>query len=526
MRNDHRSAIGWSGIVFDYQKGNQLKRNSLIGYHQKKVDYMAIESSSKAEDSFMYKDLTLGRKVSFALGFMGQQIFNGTQTASTAWFWLNIIGIEPTAYSIIMLVIYNIWNAVNDPIFGYLSDKTRTRWGRRRPWMWVFAPLWWVFFSLLYMPVVSGQWPLIIWFGTLIVMYDLCYTIVGTNYNALGAELSTKTRERVQINLFSNLFGLVGNGIGFIIPLIFRNNVNMFKIAVVIAGGVAVGLYAIPAFTVKERPIPKEEEELSMKFGKSFATCFRNKAFWTFAGMYFLKEVSASIMLSIIVFYTTFHLQSSGIWNTLLLVVLLAFSIPGFFIWTAVHKKVGTKKVMIISTILFALTFPLLSLVTPAWEPTIFGFQLIAEFQALIILALSGISLAGTNQFPYVMLAEAIDYDEIQTNQRREAAYFGSHALATKPGLGVGQALLAGILAWTGFRKDLVFSDGTVFHYAQSNVVILGIRLLMGVIPALFVALSLIFILQYPFTKEKTLEMKAMLAEIHKKKFGNLRADT
>jgi Na+/melibiose symporter-like transporter len=71
-----------------------------------------------------------------------------------------------------------------------------------------------------------------------------------------------------------------------------------------------------------------------------------------------------------------------------------------------------------------------------------------------------------------------------------------------------------------------VLSDGTVFHYTQSNVAILGIRLLMGVIPALFVTLSLIFILQYPFTKEKTLEMKAMLAEIHKKKFGNLRADT
>lgn len=104
----------------------------------------------------------LKRKFVFASGAFGTQIYNSMQAGSTAWFWLNIIGIDNIAYSIIMLVIFNLWNAINDPVFGWISDNTRTKWGRRVPYIRLFAPLWFICNLFLFYPLVDVDLGLII----------------------------------------------------------------------------------------------------------------------------------------------------------------------------------------------------------------------------------------------------------------------------------------------------------------------------------------------------------------------------
>ena len=475
---------------------------------EKQIHENSSPKINTPQKSIMDREIPLGKKIGFAIGFMGTQLYNGTQSASTAWFWLNLMAIPNDAYSFIMLVVYNIWNAVNDQIFAHLSDRTRTRWGRRIPWLRAASPIWWLFFVLLYFPFVEGQLALVLYFMIVICIYDMLYTIVANNYNTLMPEMTTKTKERTTINTLANVFGLIGNVAAYLFPMLLKENVVHFQIYVVICGAVATIVLWIPSFIIKERPIPKEEE-IPMGFFESIKECLKNKPFLAFAGNYFMKEAALGLAMANIFFFSTHVLQVGGLESALLLGILLLMTAPGFAAWKKFSEKKGTRKAMILSTTCFAATFFFIT----------FSPNIIVSF---IILAAAGFSLAGPTQFAYVMLAETTDYDELKTNKRREGIYYGTNALLTKPGLGVGQAILSGVLGATLFVKDKIGSGGEVISQPQPDSAIWGIRFLMGVIPATFMFASAFFAYLYPLTKEKTAEMKAKLAQLHIKKFGGL----
>ncbi len=462
----------------------------------------------------MDKEVSWRTRLGFAIGFMGTQLYNGTQAASTAWFWLNIIQIPNDAYSLIMLVFYNIWNAVNDPIFAHLSDRTRTRWGRRIPWLRAFAPIWWVFFVLLYFPLVQGQISLIIWFLSVIMIYDMCYTIVANNYNTLMPEISTNTKERTLLNTWANVFGLIANGLAYLFPLLLRKNVFHFQLYVVIIGGIATCILMIPSIIVKERPIP-EAERRAMGFFPSIKAALKNRPFLAFAGTYFMKEAAITLIMANLIFFATHILDAGSLESTLLLALLMIMSLPGFALWGKISFMKGTKVAMGISSLAVAVTMVFISFV-----PSTGGF-----YPSLIIIAGIGFCIAGPMQFGYVMLAESVDYDEIRTNTRREGIFYGTNALLTKPGIGIGQAILSWILGATGFVADAKLPDGTLIPQPQPETALIGIRLIQGVLPAIFMFASLIFVYLYPLTVEATKKMKADLTRVHEAKFGQARKD-
>jgi len=460
----------------------------------------------------MYRDIPLPRKIAFSIGFMGTQLFNASQTIATYWFWLEIMGLDPNAYSIIMLVVYNLWNALNDPIFGYISDRTRTRWGRRVIYIRIFAPLWWFFFALLYNPLavaIQSHVGQVIWFTSLILLYDLCYTVVGNSYNSLLPELTTKTKERVTMNTLSNVFALVGYAAAFGLFPLMKKNLNYFTWYIIITGGLACAILFIPAMLIHERPIPDVEEADALSFWGSIKYCFKNRAYVMFIGFYFLQEASMSLINTNFSYYSTYVLGDTS-FGTLLLIVMMAMTLPGFVIWSKTQNRVGTRVTLLIATCVFILSVSLLTFVrTP--------------LLATIVTMLVGLGLSGALQFSYVWMAEAVDLDEIATNKRREASYYGTHAAITKWGIGVGQALLAQTRLITEFVKEEVDPlTGDILIQAQTSKAIWGIAIMMGVAPAFFKLLSLIFIYLSPLTQEKTAEIKTRLAEIHQKKFANV----
>lgn len=462
----------------------------------------------EGEHSFMDRKVSGKLKVGFAVGFLGTQLYNGSQSISTLWFWLNVIKIDPNAYAIIMLVIYNIWNAVNDPIFAHLSDRTRTKWGRRIPWLRAASPLWWISFIFLYNPFIQGQMGLVLYFAITICIYDMLYTICANNYNTLMPEISTKTKERTLMNTYANVFGLIGNAIAFIFPTLFKENVLHFKIYIVVVGAVATLALWIPSLVIKERPIPKEEEE-PLGFIASIKETLYNKPFLTFVGSYFLKEAAMSFITANTIIYATHILELEGFKSTMLLIMLLVMSLPGFAVWTKVSEKYGIRKAMFISQLIFSAGIMFMSFIQT--------FE-----QALLILAIGGLAIAGPFQFGYVQLAESVDYDELRTNTRREGIYYGTSALLTKPGLGVGQAIVAWILGLTEYVEDKQVGTELI-PQPQSDLAKIGIRLTLGVFPSIFMFAGLIFIYLYPLTKEATKKMKEDLAKLHAKKFGDLK---
>jgi GPH family glycoside/pentoside/hexuronide:cation symporter len=188
-----------------------------------------------------------------------------------------------------------------------------------------------------------------------------------------------------------------------------------------------------------------------------------------------------------------------------MLIFLLA-TIPGFMVFNKVQNRYGIRTTAYIATILYA--FGMLCL-------------LFAElyWQVALALGLAGFGLAGPLIVNNVMTVEACDFDEIRTNRRREAMFFGTHALLTKPAIGLAQALLATVLLVTGFKKDTVNPNtGQVTHHAQTPLALLGIRLIIGFFPFLMLmTVGLIALYFYP-TLKQTKEMKKKLQEIHMKK--------
>lgn len=446
----------------------------------------------------------LKMKFVFGSGMFGTQIFNGIMITSTAWFWLNIMGIDNLLYSFFMLVVYNIWNAVNDPVFGWLSDKTRTRWGRRIPYIRFFSPIWFIAHVLLFLPLVDTEIGLVIWFIVVLLIFDGCYTLVSNANNSLLGELSFDTTERASINTIAMILGALGNGISFLGPLMFKENVYAFQLFVLIGGIAGLITLLIPGFIIKEREIAEEETPLGL--WTSIKTSFKNKPFLAYVFWYFAIEYTTATVFSTLIFYSTFVLEVGSLQSALLMLAFVIFAAPGFPLFFKMQQKKGIRKTVMLATLILAIGFLLLIFVE--------NF-----FLVLLVLGIAGFGAAAPLMLRNVMIVEAADWDELETNRRREAMFFGANALMTKPAIGLVQAVLAMTLAITGFRNDEVDSvTGDVTHLVQTPEAILGIKLVMGLFPfIILICVGLLAISFYP-KMEETKEMKRKLMILHEQK--------
>ncbi|MHA1267632.1 MAG: MFS transporter [Candidatus Helarchaeota archaeon] len=434
-------------------------------------------------------------KVLYGMGLFGTQLYNGIQAAATAWFWLDVMLLDYGTYSLIMLVFYNIWNAVNDPIFGWISDRTKTRWGRRIPYIRFFTPIWLLSTIFLFFPFISlDQIGLGIWLTVFILLFDACYTFVAGCYNSLMPEFTTLTSERTKINLIAQLFAIIGVGISFIFPLLLANDVIGFFIFVIISGTIAMLVLVIPSFFYHERKIDYKTQPLGL--WSALTNSVRNRPFMAFIGWNFMVQFTSSIVIANIIFYATNVLRAGDLEKYLLFGALFITLLPGFVVNNLLAKRRGVRFAVMISTFCMAIGLLLLFLS----ETFLF---------ATASLTIAGFGLSGALMFANVMIAESTDYDELRTNQRREAMFFGTNALFTKPAIGLAHGILAWTLAVTGYLQG----QGPEFQPATA---IFGIRMIMGLFPSIALFISIIFLYFYPSLQE-TLKMKRKLAELHKK---------
>jgi len=465
---------------------------------------------------FEYKKLSLKTRTFYGLGSFGINLTTGLFAAWTLIFYIKMIGLDPLLWAFSWFV-YFIWNAVNDPLFGLLSDRTHTKYGRRMPYLMVGGPLLSLSFILLYAtPTISEQWVYFVWLLTTLVIYDSFFTIIGLNFNSLMAELTIDSNERAKLNLFAGVGSGFGISITYLLPILFldfnavpfsKNLPAFYNIVLILAIFGAI-LLAFTAFGIKERPefLPEKSEKLSIWY--STKKTLQNKAFLTFVIFNFMMTYVVFAIQSNLPFYMAdiLGVSSDNILSSTPLLMFIIFSIFGYPVGLYLNKKKGNKRALFYLSIIVVFGFVLVTFSNDA---------LLANISFMII----GFGYSGQTLLVFTLLADIIDKDELDTGQRREGAFFGINALVTKPAQSVSAMISGFIFAFTNFNQNLGVGE------TQPTSAIIGIKLLIGLIPAIFIVVGLISLWYYPVdgaTKEYK-EMKRQVSILHIEKIDRLK---
>ena len=208
------------------------------------------------------KPITHGRGYKFVWGIasLGTSLISGVFAALLPIFYQDYLGLSARWIAVASLV-YAIWNAFNDPLFGYITDNTRSKLGRRIPYMRFTAPFLALTFILVWFaPAQAGQTAIFWWMLISMLLYDTCYTIIGLVYSSLLPEITESDSERNDLQISAALFGLLGMLLGFIIPDLFRPKAGgdpsflPLQTAMIVVGILGALLIIATTLKVKERP--------------------------------------------------------------------------------------------------------------------------------------------------------------------------------------------------------------------------------------------------------------------------------
>lgn len=452
--------------------------------------------------------LSLGYKVVWGIAALGTSLISGVYGALLPIFYQDYLGLSANWIGLAS-GIYAVWNAINDPLFGYITDSTHSKRGRRIPYMRYTAPFLALTFVLVWFaPVKAGQQGLFWWMLVTMLLYDTCYTIIGLVYSALLPEVSESDAERNGLQISSSLFGLSGILLGFLIPDFFRPKAGTspsflpLQMAMIAIAVVAMLLIITTTLKVKERPEFHLVDQ-PLKLLDALKYTFTSKAFIVLVCANFMSILMSSIVTGSLFYVADYVLQVPTI---MLLVWLFIPLIVGVPITSLIRKRLGVVGAQQFLLILAGIGL-LLIFVVPT--PLIY-----------ICVALAGFGLSGPQTLTNVLFAQVADEDELRSGVRREGAFFGVNALITKPAQSVALALSPFILEATGFitRQQ---NQGEIF-LNQPDSAILGIKIIIGLIPGLAMLLGALILTRYPLRGKYLAEVQERVLALHAKKHAEL----
>lgn len=454
------------------------------------------EVSEPGKLSFKYKFY-------WGIAALGTSLISGIYGGLLTIFYQDYLGLSARWIGIAATV-YAFWNAFNDPLFGYITDNTRSKRGRRIPYMRFTAPFLALTFILVWFaPPQAGQQTLFWWMLGSMLLYDTCYTIIGLVYSALLPEVTESDAQRNGLQISSSLFSMLGTLLGFMIPDFVRpktgeSSLVPLYIAMVAVGIIGMILILITTYKVKERrefavvdkPVPPIE---AIKF------TFTSKAFLVLVAENFMAILMSSLILGSIYYLADYVLQWPAMQLLAFLFIPLILSIP---LTTVFRKRLG-----VVGAQQFLLVLAGIGLIAIAFVP-----------KALIpvCIALAGVGLAGPQTLTNVLFAQVADEDELRSGQRREGAFFGINALITKPAQSIALWITPFILEKTNFITR-ASNAGEIFLDQPANA-IMGIKIFAGVIPGAACLLGALLLIRYPLRGERLADVQKKVLVLHKQK--------
>jgi glycoside/pentoside/hexuronide:cation symporter, GPH family len=443
--------------------------------------------------------LSLRTKLMYGVGDAGINLADTMVGLLFAIFLTDVIGLRPSLAALAVFI-GRTSDYLNDPLIGYLSDRVRTRWGRRRPFLLLGAIPFAIAYSLLWwLPPIQSQVGLAIYYGIAFVLYDTTATVLYMPYFALTPELTSDYDERTTLTTYRMAFSILGAMIAYVGPLAIIGAMVPENQGTITTVGLGVAILSILPmvavfFGTRERPELQTQEKPSIK--ESLSAAFKNRPFVYAMGIFLLTWAALDIVQTTLLYFLKhrMNLAEQGDLVFGLLFVAALISLP---IWEWAARRWDKQKAYIGGMIFFAVSVSVLGFLDPAWglPPVLFAG------------AMAGIGLGAIQVLTWAMIPDTVEWDELQTGQRHEGMYYSLVTLFRKIAASLSLPLVLLILEWTGYVANAE---------AQPHSAILGIQALIGPIPAVLVIAGIIFASLYPLTRSRHAQIRAELAERNK----------
>ena len=426
----------------------------------------------------MKREKQYNKPARYALAMFGLSIMGYMYTTYGTFFYTDRIGLSLAAIGV-GHIFFAVWDAFNDPICGYLSDRTRSRWGRRRPWLMVAVPLMTIAAICFFNPpsTLGTGLAMAVYFTGFLMLTESANTVATVNYHSLLPELFRDTAKRNAANSLRQALQLVGMIIGVsLVPLLAQGiGYQTTALLLGILGGALV-IYSI----LGTREDKSFAEIKPPRLRDSLKALVANRNFWFVSVSHFLYQATTGLLLAGIPFYIKYYLEEPDAMATILSASVFVTAIPSMFLWYKLINKFGTLKIWRLALLTLGLSLVPLFFSNALWFATVAG-------------AFVGLGIAGVTANLDMVNSELIEEDARRFGVRREATYFSGISFVTR---------LSGLVR-SGVFFLLVFIFGFESSAVPGDRPGMAARFMMIVFPAILMALSFSVSLLVRFKEDK-----------------------
>jgi len=454
------------------------------------------------------KRLSNGRILAFASGdIFGGGSFNITNFLYPGYVAL-AVGLPARTAGLIMMAV-GIFDAVTDPIMGFLSDKMRVRFGTRRGGLLISAPLIVVSLFLAFYPYTNPDTT--IRFLTVLVSY-IFFTAVQTTvmipYFSLSSEMTEDYTERARMTTVRLGFSIFSSIICVAVPGIIVNSFdgNTGYIAMSLIFGTFFMLcVAVTGLFAKEGiPAPKKAEPFIVK---DFFRPFKVKSFRQYLWLFLCCQMTMAIMSALFFFYVDFYFcaetTASGEGNIVGMLgaaIMFSMQIVALPVYMVLIRKVSKTAVYILGSVIWIVSAPLLLLIPPDTNPV----------YLYVLAAVMGFGISGPGLIPHAIFGDVVDVGHLQFGTRVAGAFSGIANFFNKISQAIGLAVVMGIIGLAGFIEQDI-SEGAARVVAQPYSAQMAIVLLMSFAPLVFMTFGCIVCTKYRLNKVRHAQVLAAI---------------
>ncbi|CAN7445014.1 MFS transporter [Acidovorax sp. LjRoot117] len=451
---------------------------------------------SHAPGSTTPSPLTLGTKLSYAVGNVGLQMLVAAMNFMLMIFYTDVALVAPAVAGAALLV-GKVWDTVNDPLFGWVTDRTRSRWGRHRVYLIYGAiPLGIAAAAVWMVPPGLSPVAAFLWIAITYTVFDTLMTLVQLPYQAMAANMTTDYDERTSLTAYASMGALIGFFAGSVFMPILVRAAPDARTGYALAGscfgliaGVAV---AVVAWRVREpqgsaaptaqTEAPADARPMWDSVRETLRTTLRNRPFLLLMSAATLVRLGLTLVQASLAYFVIYQLQGDKgdlprYMGTLLGVVGLSL-----FVWKYVVDRWEKNWAYVLGLVLCAGGLVALYWVGPGDQRMV-----------MAILVVIGIGMGAHWIVPFAMVPDTIDHGHMQAGERKTGMYYGLYGLMDKLARTLATVMVAGMLDVTGYVPNV----------AQSASALQGITLMTGVLPAVCLVLAVPLLVAYPITRAR-----------------------